>query len=59
MTHGTIDAPAYNRVLNPLCPACNQLMRLARITPDDRKDDVELRTYACDCGYELLQTVRS
>ena len=42
---------------NPLCLACSRLMRLSRISPHAKNDNVEVRAYECLCGREIQQVV--
>jgi hypothetical protein len=46
-------------LLHPICPRCSRLMRLSTATPGDVSDLVEIRTYACDCGHEIIQTIET
>jgi hypothetical protein len=60
MSHAdnSADARTVARLISPMCLDCGTPMRLASITPHDRRDDSEIRVYACDCGKEVSQTVR-
>jgi hypothetical protein len=49
--------PPPSLVASPMCLACGSLMRLERIAPHDKKAHTENRTYACACGYEIIQTI--
>jgi len=41
----------------PMCLACGDLMRLAAITPHDKKVHTDIHLYECACGYRILGTV--
>ena len=55
-TNNLADTQVVARLISPICLDCGTPMRLAHITPH-RRDDSEIRAYACGCGNEILQTV--
>jgi C4-type Zn-finger protein len=33
------------------CPACGEMLRLTTIEPHDRYQNLDVRNFACDCGF--------
>ena len=46
-------------VLGPMCRACGRYTRLAHIAPHETLAQTDVRTYGCECGQEVAQTVAS
>jgi hypothetical protein len=58
--HRPIDpgVPSGNAAtLGPMCRACGRYTRLSHVAPHDTLKRTDVRTFACECGQEMSQTV--
>ena len=40
----------------PACPACGQMLRLTTIEPHERYTNLDVRNFACECGFTKSDT---
>jgi hypothetical protein len=41
----------------PACPACGEMLRLITIEPHERYTNLDVRNFACDCGFTKSDAV--
>jgi hypothetical protein len=51
------SAPAKLPLTVQLCPKCAQPMRLVSLEPNERYNNLDSLTFACDCGGTICVTV--